>query len=110
MESGDSSAETVALIDRWREGSPREQEQALDALFELLHEDIRARVARVHRRRAGVITIEVTEGVHEVYMLLRNQRRIPANPEELLKLVGYLFKRHPSLPTYVRHGTLKELE
>ena len=71
---GAGSEEITNLLHRWRSGDPA----ALEALMSLVYDELRSLAGRQMRRERGILTLQPTALVHEVYL-----RLIGANGIEL---------------------------
>lgn len=67
----DGNEQVTQLLISWREGDP----QALDRLFPLVYEELRAIANRHLSREYGATTIQATVLVHETYLKLVDQRQ-----------------------------------
>jgi RNA polymerase sigma factor (TIGR02999 family) len=67
----DGNEQVTQLLISWREGDP----QALDRLFPLVYEELRAIARRHLSRESGTNTIQATVLVHETYLKLIDQRQ-----------------------------------
>ncbi|HEV8600515.1 MAG TPA: ECF-type sigma factor [Gemmatimonadales bacterium] len=96
-------ADPTQLLAEWRQGS----REALDALFSLVYEDLRARAHRLLQGQPTGLTLSTTALVHESYLkLIRSERLSLQDRAHFLALAAHAMRL--VLVSYARgHGAEK---
>lgn len=79
----------VELLNLWREGDG----QALNEIFEVLHDDLHWLAAKIHRRRGLSETLRATVLLDELYLRLRKQREVPGDGRHMRAVSALLMNR-----------------